>query len=313
LARPVSILAVIVLYKKKINECSALRSLRESLKHFDQNLDLRLKILVYENESSETEAGMSTENIVYHFSPCNGGLLAAYSFALAMATAEGFDWLLTLDQDSTVPPPFVSQVATIANEIFDRNEIAAIVPHVFSRKIFISPHVLKSGRSVRLPADFIGVPEGEVSAINSGTTWRACSLNEIGGFNPLFWLDYLDHWLFREVQRIGKVVYVAANLRIEHELSLLGRQSQPSPERYQNILAAESLFCDLYQSATDGLLLDATLLARSLNQLVRRRNRALSRVAWNCLRERIVSNRSARIDKRKRMSQQAKAAGELVQ
>ena len=52
-------------------------------------------------------------------------------------------------------------------------------------------------------------------------------------------------------------MYVAGNLRIEHELSLLNQEHGPSPERYENILSAESVFCDLYKGAVDGLLLDA--------------------------------------------------------
>ena len=305
MSRPITIFAVIVVYKKKLDESPALRSLRASLGCLDKSQDLRLKILVYENESSGIEACGLAGNVVYHSSPSNGGLVSAYNFALRMATAEGFDWLLTLDQDSTVPESFVSRLAMIAREILDKEEIAGIVPHVVSRRTFISPHLRKRGRWVRLAEEFSGIPEGEVCAINSGTTWRTSALREVGGFNPLFWLDYLDHWLFREIQCAGKLMYAAGNLRIEHELSLLNQEYGPSPERYENILSAESVFCDLYKGAVDGLLLDARLLAISLNQLVRRRNGALSRVAWNCLKERILLDRCARIEKRKELCKES--------
>ena len=309
LSRPIEILAVIVLYKKKVDESPALRSLRASFECLDKDKDLRLKILVYENGSTGIEAGVIPENVVYHASPDNGGLASAYSFALKMATSEGFDWLLTLDQDSTVPEALLSHVTAIAGEILDQNDIAGIVPEVLSRNIFISPHVLKRGRSVRLPAGFVGIPQREVSAINSGTIWRTSSLREVGGFNPLFWLDYLDHWLFYEIQRAGRHIYVAGNLRIEHELSLLNREHRPTPERYENILGAESVFFDLYRNVMDGLLLDAKLLAISLNQLLRRGDRALSQVAWNCLKQRIVLDRSARIDRWKEMTSRRVSQG----
>ena len=106
--------------------------------------------------------------------------------------------------DSTLPELFLPQLASIVRQISDREEIAGVVPHVVSREHFISPHLLKRGRSVRLPKGFAGVAEGEVSAINSGMTWRTTVLREIGGFNVLFWLDYLDHWLFREVRQSWK-------------------------------------------------------------------------------------------------------------
>lgn len=294
MARQVAILAVIVLYKRKLDQSPALRSLRASLMRLARTDDVRLKILIYENESDRTYITEKAENIEVYSSSNNGGLAAAYNYALEKATMEGFEWLLTLDQDSTLPEPFLPQLVSILGQISGQEEIAGVVPQVVSREHFISPHLLKQGRSIRLPAGFVGVAEGEVSAINSGMTWRTSVLKGIGGFNVLFWLDYLDHWLFREIQLSGKRIYVAGDIQVEHELSLLNRGTQLSADRLENILAAECAFCDLYQDWRGGLAKTAGLSVR-LGKLFIRGDTHLTRVTWHCLKSRLFVRRNTRV------------------
>lgn len=299
MARQIAILAVIVLYKRSLDQSSAVSSLLASFERLNEASDLRLKILAYGNGSIGKYSAKLPDNIEYHSSAVNGGLAPAYNYALKRAVAEGFDWLLTLDQDSTLPGLFLSKLTSIVKQIVDREEIAGIVPDVVSGDRFISPHLLKRGRSVRLPAEFVGVAEGEVSAINSGVTWRTRLIEEIGGFNSLFWLDYLDHWLFREVQCLGKRIYVAGNIELEHELSLLNKNKQLSAQRLENILGAESAFCDLYFDWRYGLAKTATLTVR-LSKLFIRGDTRLMRVMWQCLKARLFLSRTARVERWKK-------------
>src|ERR1700677_4840107 len=103
-----------------------------------------------------------------------------------MAIIDGFEWLLTLDQDTALPENFLNRVCEIARFIEPRFDIVAIVPEVSDRGVFISPNIVSCGRGVRLPRSFVGIPKGELAAINSGTTWRVRTWQELGGFNPLF-------------------------------------------------------------------------------------------------------------------------------
>jgi GT2 family glycosyltransferase len=296
LNEPVSILAVIVLYRMLPSESQAFRSLQASDKVSRQN-DVRLKILLYDNTPAPQHSESFNEKTEYWSAQSNQGIASAYNFALELAEAEGFDWLLTVDQDTTVPEHFLGRVAVLAKEKSRESEIAGFVPEVVDHGVFISPHVLEHGRSCRLPEHFSGVPDREVSAINSGALWRVRSLREIGGFNPLFWLDYLDHWLYRTMQHSGRYIYVAGDLTVEHELSLLNKDHVVSPARLANILSAESAFCDLYEDTTAGLSLTIKLLARAASQVVKGKNSELVRVTLGCFWQRIIYRKAARISK----------------
>lgn len=295
-----SIFAVIVLYRKAPLESSALRSLQASANFVEKDIELKLKILLHDNSPQGCDTRLLPSNVVYHPSSVNSGIANAYNSALQMATVEGFDWLLTLDQDTTVPESFLARIATTAVQLSDKVNVAGIVPAVFDENRFISPHVISATRSRRLAIGFAGIPNGEVAAINSATTWRISSLRDIGGFNPLFWLDYLDHWTFKTIRRANKAIYVIGDLRVEHQMSLLNRGNQLSAERFDNILISESAFYDLYQSRAQRLFNTVSLFSRLCKQLIKRADPRLRRVTWKHLKRRIFLTRASRIDGWKR-------------
>ncbi len=290
---PVSILVVVVLYRMRPSESPALRSIVASAKGSNQK-DLRFKALLYDNTPNGQEPGILPESVEYWAARTNRGISSAYNFSLEMAETEGFDWLVTLDQDTTVPASYCERIVGLARELAAHFEIAGLVPKIWDRGIFISPHVSVRGRSCRLPQNFAGVSNGEITAINSGTIWRARSLREIGGFHSLFWLDYLDHWLFHVIQQAGKLIYVVGDLDLEHELSLLKTDHQLSPDRLADILAAESAFYDLYKSPSEGWMLTADMFSRILKQFLKGK-RSLWPVTWGCLQQRLLCARAKRV------------------
>ncbi len=290
---PVSMLAVVVLYRMRPGDSPALRSLLVSANALNQDV-LRLKVLLYDNTPEGQEPGILPETVEYWAARNNRGLSSAYNFALEMAETEGFDWLVTLDQDTTVPVSYCERIVALTRELSARFEIAGLVPEIWDHGTFISPHVSVRGRSRRLPQKFVGVTNGEITAINSGAVWRTRSLREIGGFHPLFWLDYLDHWLFHVIQHAGKLIYVVGDLDLEHELSLLKKNHQLSSERLAEIFAAESAFYDLYKSPSDGWILTAKLFGRISSQILKG-TRRYWHVTWSCLVLRLFCGKEKRI------------------
>ena len=292
----VSILAVIVLYRLPPSESPALLSLRASATALNHG-NVRLKILLYDNTPAGQRSATIPEDIEYWPAGTNQGISAAYNFALKMAGDQRFDWLLTLDQDTTVPASFLECISALARNLAGCVEVAGLVPEAVDHGTFISPHVLVCGCSRRLPKGFTGISNGSISAINSGAIWRTSSLREIGGFHSLFWLDYLDHWLFHAIQLSGKRIYVIGNLEIEHELSLLNPRHQLSAERLTDILRAESAFHDLYHGPISGCLLTMKTFVRLSFQVLRGKRRELWPVTWNSFVERIVCRKATRIIK----------------
>ena len=300
----VSILAIIVLYRMQIKDCEAFQSLLASKRLLGQDPELKFKVLLYDNSPEQLESISLPDGVLYHRAGANHGIAAAYNFALKMALTEHFEWLLTLDQDSVLPATFLKRITDATKSVAEQSFVAGVVPQVFDKDVFLSPHYVSRGVSRRLPQGFTGIYEGEISAINSGTIWRTNSLGEIGGFNKLFWLDGLDHWLYHSIFRAGKLVYIIGDLQIYHALSLVNRNQQLSPDRFDNILAAEGAFCDLYKERADQWRFCVWLAKLLCRGLLRRRNWNLNPVTWKHLMQRLFLSRNSRIEAWKRLQQE---------
>ena len=129
-ATAVRILAVIVLYKSTPARSSSLDSLLKSLAHFSSGL-VDLKILLYDNTPGGQDPGPLPAGIEYKADIKNSGLAAAYNFALELAHQSGFEWLLTLDQDTSIPADFLVKLCAAATYAASLDSVAAIVPCLF--------------------------------------------------------------------------------------------------------------------------------------------------------------------------------------
>jgi GT2 family glycosyltransferase len=288
-------LAVVVLYNKAPQESSAFRSIQRSAEALGAR-GVRLKLLLYDNSPRLSHVPELPAEAEYRMGRRNEGTAAAYNFALAMAEKEGYDWLLTFDHDTTVPESYLERVYQIATELRDDSETGAIVPQVYDGAVFVSPKiVLRFGRSRRVPPGFSGFPTLEITGISSATVWKVNALREMGGFNPCFWLDFLDHWSFHVMQRHGKRIYVAGDVRVEHELSL-NRIKTISRERFDNILSAESAFYDLYKDPIEGSVLTLRRGAMLCNELLRRPGGRFAPAVWNALHNRVLKSRKRRLE-----------------
>src|ERR1700744_1601622 len=125
----VRLLAVIVLFKIRPSVSSSLLTLLASARQA-ANSKLKLEILIQDNTPGGQEAGDLPENVRYCVAPHNPGLAQAYNSALKVAEKEGYDWLLTLDQDTSLPVNFLERISEIALEQAAPPEVGAIVPKV---------------------------------------------------------------------------------------------------------------------------------------------------------------------------------------
>ena len=78
---------------------------------------------------------------------------------------------------------------------------------------------------------------------------RVTALREVGGYSEEFWLDLSDVYVFQELYRKGKFMYVAGDLRVDHSIASMDFDKEMSPERYRNFMAAESAYIDLVFAA----------------------------------------------------------------
>jgi GT2 family glycosyltransferase len=209
--------------------------------------------------------------------------------------AEGYDWLLTLDQDTALPADFFSAIEPGLRVAKEDPRIGAIVPHLAEGERLLSPAYVGLCRTKPMPASFAGVPAHEPRAFNSAALLRVEALDAIGGFDPCFWLDHLDSWLHHQLYVHGWRMYVLDSVHLEHHFSLLNYRDRVSLAHLRNFLAAESAYFDLYCSPLAGAAHTLQLAGRLVKQALRRETREVRRATWSALWQRLTVAKSKRV------------------
>jgi GT2 family glycosyltransferase len=266
------ILAVAVLYEQAPTDSTALSYFIPMLKD-DPRMASHFSLLLYDNSpQSQQDAVPSDLPVHYVHDPSNGGLAAAYNYALARAEQTGDEWLLLLDQDTTLTREFFCELLVCASTLETQDNVAAIVPKLSVQGAILSPaeHFIdyirhQFSRSMpTLSRETVGVQRGRISAYNSGSTLRVSLLRSIGGFPKEFWLDYLDHAVFHALSVGGYQVYVLGAV-LRHNLAESDLNSRPI-WRFRNALKAQTLFVKRAGNLSDRLLYRFWLL-RSIRRL----------------------------------------------
>ena len=235
---------VIVFYKQVIEESTTFRTLKEALLLNERKLE-ELNLILYDNSPDKQEAELSQYegiSISYVHDSRNLGITVAYNYAYQVAKKNGSNWLILLDHDSVLTPKYINEF--LCFEV-NNSTIAAIVPKINCENKMISPVYSQTLRPLHDEKPKAGLQDQPVMAINSGALIRVDFLNEMGGFNEDFPLDYLDHWLFYEIYARGYKVWVL-EATLEHELSVMD-YSRVSFKRYKSILESEIRFYQNYR------------------------------------------------------------------
>jgi GT2 family glycosyltransferase len=256
---PPQILIVVVQYKTSLESTPVIQTLDRC---FSQDPALRehFSTLVWDNspESHAVPHGLAFP-LEYRHTGENLGVSGAYNSAAKLAAAHGAQWLLLLDQDTVLPPEFLSCMHDYAQRLASQHRIAAVAPTVMMGQTLISPKVtVRGGRSVDPPADFNGEERRELVLVNTGLLLRVEAHLEIGGFNPDFWLDFSDRYLCHMLAQKDFSIWIAADLQLQHHVSLMA--GGISVKRFANLLAAEDAFFTLYRSCPRNLVYCQRLL-----------------------------------------------------
>jgi glycosyltransferase involved in cell wall biosynthesis len=287
------ILAVIVLYKIQPDESVAFRTLQNAILTLSSE-DADIQVLIYDNSPGERTQTAFAKGVRYVAAQKNLGLAAAYNYALEIAKEEDSTWLLTLDHDTALPLDFLSRLKEYALANVSRLDVAAIVPRLKDGARSLSPVIARQWGVSYLHRDLVGIAPYKVGAVNSGSLFRVNVLRQIGGFSKYFWLDQLDADVFRKIHLHGKYVYIAGDIHLKHELSILHEESI-GPERFRNYLLAESAFLDLYGSLIERTMHSLRLLGRLGKQKMRKAPQSVRQLTKYALQRRIFLSRKRRI------------------
>ena len=163
---------------------------------------------------------------IHDNTPHNVYLAEAYNRGLEYAILHRYKWIVLLDADTAVSEEYVRTLkAAIAEDA-----TSVCVPVLVDSK----------GKQLS-PSKLYGKP----TAFNSGLAVRCEIMEQIGGFNRNYPLDYLDNWLCRELY-IRHINLTVLPVRLLHNLSVNDPKHYVSKERYNSILHGERQFAEQY-------------------------------------------------------------------
>jgi GT2 family glycosyltransferase len=293
----IQLFAVVVLYKTAPHDSISVTSLQKAIDHLPAAPG-NVEVLLYDNTPGPSRFDNSSlpAHVRYESPGVNHGLAAAYNRALELAERGGSQWLLTLDQDTALPVDFLDRLFAHIESSAKQEAVAAVLPRVVAQGRKLSPTRYVLGAVGRpYPGDFHGVAGPHTFAFNSGSTLRIAALREIGGYDPRFWLDYSDFFLFRQLEKRGKRFFIAGDIKVEHGFSMFDRVPKITPERYSNIVSAGSAFWDMEMNTLAGLDHTARLAFRYFKHLGRGGNPAFRQITLNMLKKRLFHSKAYRI------------------
>ncbi|GAC1356070.1 MAG: glycosyltransferase [Acidobacteriaceae bacterium] len=261
------LVAVLVLYRMEAKESAAYRSL---MRVASESLPAAgLDLMICDNSPVEQEAPAGFGG-VYWRDRSNPGLAIAYNRAFERARKKGATWLMLLDQDTTLTEAYFAEVERLTVALEAETEVVALTPKLMERGQAVSPHRPPALRHYRGEPGFTGVARTRMCAFNSGAVLRVRAMEEAGGFDEEFWLDFLDHATFWKLQQRGGRMYVM-EARLEHELAL----SRPggatfSEARHRNSVDAECAFYRKYGTARERMCLRARMIWSAMGGIVKR-------------------------------------------
>lgn len=275
----IQVQCVIVVYQVAMARSKTICSLIDCCRGQNGLAD-QLSVLIYDNSilpQPFNPADFPFATVQYHHDPQNGGLAAAYNYALQTAQSRNIEWLLLLDQDTALDTFFFQALlAQIKGSL--PLYVSALVPKLIQNGKLLSPQIIGKFRNVAIEPRFSGLCPSPVTALNSAACVRVNAVDQAGGFPCEYWLDYLDHIMMHRLQMVGGRV-VVLDATVEHRLSLLNLESEMSIERYSNMLAAEWRFIRETRSRGGPLLHRLRLLKRSLVLFLFGGNKAYARKA----------------------------------
>lgn len=119
-------------------------------------------------------------NITIFLNPQNLGIAQALNKLCKIASSRGYDWILTMDQDSMCDGNMVANLSNYANEKY-----GIIAPRVEFRKDGVL--IEKTGSGTKCQTEQI------YACITSGSLTNLIAWKEVGGFDEWYFIDHVDN------------------------------------------------------------------------------------------------------------------------
>jgi GT2 family glycosyltransferase len=232
---------VLVIYKIKINESPAYRSLTGALETCSKSVSL----FIYDNSPTQQEIPIDPHwQIHYQSDASNPGVSKAYNMGFKYAKAANKRWLLLSDQDTDFPN-------NAFNEYFRGTEkfrSPVTVPVLVDRSGIVSPFKFYFGGGQRQKKIVMGsaLLVREFFFTNSGMLISTECFENVNGYDEQFRLDYSDIDFVLRLRNKTEY-FVLADFECRHDLTTTNSTfSEVLIGRFRNYIRASREFRKKY-------------------------------------------------------------------
>ena len=225
-------LSIIVVYNPKVD------LLVKDICSFIKNVDL---LIIWQNSvlsDDVREYISSLGNIIFAGNGINQGIPTALNFALSYAIKNGYDYLLTMDQDSVL-----ENFDNYKNTVIKKNQEKTCIVGAYQT-------FLESKLSEDIFSEYKWV-------ITSGTIFPIRLLNEIGGFETSFFIDTVDIEVCIRARKYGYKCYICRTGKliqkygVKHTIKMLNKTINYvvySPDRIYGIFRNLTMLLITYRN-----------------------------------------------------------------
>lgn len=197
----INIIVIIIIYNKFLTESTSLISILDNKN--------KLKVIVIDNSTTEQYIDFNLNvskrmDILYYQFKSNIGLSKAYNFAIRQVQKNDKTYLLLLDDDSILNDNYINN---LYSHIESNKNIDIFMPIVYSNKNIISPSNTLFNCKVQQLKSLNTLNIRKVTAINSGLLIKSSVFLNYTYDEKIF-LDYVDHYFFREMRKLNKSFFV---------------------------------------------------------------------------------------------------------
>ncbi len=152
-------------------------------------------------------AGYANVTVIRHIT--NAGIARGLNDGLRAAQQMQADWLLTVDQDTTLDAGYVEALVSTANE-----SVAAGL----QLGVIGAGQLHDTSGTLTYPTTACGAIDRTEEIIQTGSLWSVDAMTAVGGFDESLRIDAVDAAACLRLRELGFVVCVAPNLEIHHSV-----------------------------------------------------------------------------------------------
>lgn len=229
----------IVTYKEIFWKTVTFQNLVNSIKKFTSVN--RVIIYIVDNTDIEdwhVEIPKEYKDFVIYENMYNPGISIAYNKIHKYALNNNIEWLVLLDQDTTLPTNMVD----IYLKSIDCRDVEIKVPIVYIEKGILSPSKYRNYHSFLFKELSPGIISfKDISCINTGLMINTIFFKEVGGYNENLKLDFCDHdFIERAKKKSDKLEILDINLY--QDFSSITHTKKQAIERYKRYINDFNVF-----------------------------------------------------------------------